>query len=70
MRLEMTCFFEQGDYMTFSIYATSREEAIYTFEQQLAAASPTNDYIQLSNDKRIRVGSILAYRIDDWRPLF
>ncbi|MCC5893792.1 MULTISPECIES: hypothetical protein [Exiguobacterium] len=68
MELEMTCFFEHGDYMTFSIYAPSREEAIYTFEQQLAKANPANDYIQLSDAKRIRVGDILAYRIEEVKP--
>ncbi|MFC4682443.1 MULTISPECIES: hypothetical protein [unclassified Exiguobacterium] len=40
------------------------------FERTLNEASPLNDYVELSDGKKVKVGSILAYRIDEVQPLF
>jgi hypothetical protein len=52
------------------VYGGSIHEASSTFEKTLKVASPLNDFVNLSDGKQVKVGSILAYRIDEVKPLF
>lgn len=70
MRYVVTCFLEKEEPCSFIVYGGSKHEAAFTFEKTLKEASPLNDYVELSDGKQVKVGSILAYRIDDIPPLF
>ncbi|TCI48286.1 MULTISPECIES: hypothetical protein [Exiguobacterium] len=70
MRFVVTCFIEKKEPFSFIIYGSSRHQAERTFNQTLQLANPLNDFIEASDGQKIRIGSILAYRIDDINPLF
>lgn len=70
MRYIVTCFLEEEKSRSFVIYGGSKHEAVLTFEKMLKDASPLNDYVNLSDGEQIKVGAILAYRIDDVQPPF
>ncbi|MCT4777069.1 MULTISPECIES: hypothetical protein [Exiguobacterium] len=70
MRYVVTCFLEKNELCSFVIYGGTIHEAAFTFEKTLKVASPLNDFVELSDGKQVKVGSILAYRIDEVKPLF
>lgn len=70
MRYVVTCYLEKEDPCSFIVYGASIHEASFMFEKTLKDASPLNDYVELSDGKQAKVGSILAYRIDEVKPLF
>ena len=70
MRYVVTCFLEKNELCSFIMYGGSIHEASSTFEKTLKVASPLNDFVNLSDGKQVKVGSILAYRIDEVKPLF
>ncbi|WP_404284473.1 hypothetical protein [Exiguobacterium aurantiacum] len=70
MRYIVTCFLEKEEPCVFTVYGESKQDAAFMFERTLNEASPLNDYVELSDGKKVKVGSILAYRIDEVQPLF
>lgn len=70
MRFVVTCYLEKMDPFSFIVFGCSKHEAIHTFERTLQTASPLNDFVELSDGQKVKVGSILAYRIDEEKPLF
>lgn len=70
MRYVVTCFLEKNELCSFIIYGSTIHEATFMFEKTLKFARPLNDFVELSDGKQVRVGSILAYRIDEAKQPF
>ncbi|STO07230.1 MULTISPECIES: hypothetical protein [Exiguobacterium] len=68
MRFIVTCYLREGKTVTFYAYGSSQFDVERTFKETLLAASPLNDFVELSEGWNIPVGSILAYRVDEVKP--
>lgn len=70
MRYVVTCFLENNGACSFKLEGDSIQEVSHTFEKTLQKANLPNDFVELHNGKRVKISSILAYRIDEMSRVF
>lgn len=70
MRYVVTCFLENNGACSFKLEGDSIQEVSRAFEKRLQEAHLPNDFIELRNGKRVKISSILAYRIDEMSRSF
>ncbi|WP_404284455.1 hypothetical protein [Exiguobacterium aurantiacum] len=70
MRYVVTCFLENNGACSFKLEGDSIQDVSRAFEKTLREAKIPHDFVELHNGKRVKISSILAYRIDEMTRVF
>lgn len=70
MRYVVTCFLENNGACSFKLEGDSIQDVSHAFEKTLREAKIPHDFVELRNGKRVKISSILAYRIDEMSRVF
>lgn len=70
MRYVVTCFLENNGACSFKLEGDSIQDVSRAFEKTLREAKIPHDFVELRNGKRVKISSILAYRVDEMSRVF